>query len=343
MRPCYKLTTVAAAAGAKAKTTLSIMGEIGFWGVQAKEFVAAIKAVDTDEIEVEIDSIGGDMFAASTIYNTLRASGKKIVTTVMGLAASSASYIFMAGDVRKMPGNAFLMIHKPWAVVAGNDTELMDTAANLTKFGTKMGATYQDRSGMTDEQFATVMKDTDTWLDADEALELKLATEIGDEIHVSASFDLERAELPKNVVGIYAKASKTAKTESTTEPEQIRALAVAGGLDDGEAATIALACSTLEEAEGRILAAKNIKVLAKIAGKMDLVANALKTNMSVADFRKKVIEMREAEDEHTDNTPPPKKDKPGAKTGTQASLDPAAVWGKIEKRREDQRAQRTKR
>lgn len=343
MRTCFQLTPVAAAAGTKAKTKLTIMGEIGFWGVQAKEFLEAISKVDTDEIDVEIDSIGGDMFAGTTIYNALRASGKKINTSVMGLAASAASYIFMAGDTRTMPANAFLMIHKPYTGVVGNDEELMEAAEILSKFTKRMGATYQSRAGLSEEQYGAIMKRTDTWLDSEEAKALNIATEVVEEIQVSASYDIERADLPKNVVGIYAKGAKKTAVEGTTEPEQIRTLALAGGLEEDDAATIALACATMKEAETRILAAKDIRVLAKIAGKMDLVKEALKSNMSVSDFRKKVIAMREAEDEHTDNTPPPKKDKPAAKAGTQASLDPTAVWDKINKRREGQRAQQAKR
>ena len=88
MRPCFAFN--AAANGA----TLSIFEDIGFWGVQAKDFRDQLQAVKGDELSVEISSYGGDVFAGLAMYNMLRASGKRVTTKVMSVAASAASVVF---------------------------------------------------------------------------------------------------------------------------------------------------------------------------------------------------------------------------------------------------------
>ena len=103
---------------AKAETgvEISILDEIGMWGVSAKEFIAELKQYAGQAITLTINSPGGSVFDALAIYNALRNSGGEVTTKVMGVAASAASLIFMAGDKRVMPENTFLMIHNPMTV-----------------------------------------------------------------------------------------------------------------------------------------------------------------------------------------------------------------------------------
>ena len=108
MRPCFAFN-----AATDTEATLEIYDEIGFWGVQAKEFITQLKGVKAPVLNVEISSPGGDVFAGIAIYNALKASGKEIVVKVMGMAASAASLIAMAGDKIVMPKNSFMMIHNP--------------------------------------------------------------------------------------------------------------------------------------------------------------------------------------------------------------------------------------
>ena len=91
---------------------------------------------------MEINSPGGDVFAGLAIYNALKGSGKEIVVKVMGVAASAASLIAMAGDKIVMPKNTFLMVHNPWSVAMGNAEELRQTADTLDKIGESLKATY---------------------------------------------------------------------------------------------------------------------------------------------------------------------------------------------------------
>lgn len=58
MRPCFAFN-----AATDTEATLSIYDEIGFWGVQAKDFVEQLRAVKAKVLNVEINSPGGDVFA----------------------------------------------------------------------------------------------------------------------------------------------------------------------------------------------------------------------------------------------------------------------------------------
>ena len=77
-------------AAADKTPVLSIFDDIGAYGVSAKSFLNDLRTVTTDEVDVEINSPGGDVFAGLAIYNGLRASGKKINVKVLRLAALPA-------------------------------------------------------------------------------------------------------------------------------------------------------------------------------------------------------------------------------------------------------------
>ena len=102
------------------KAELMLYGEISdtsWWGdeVTPKAFKSELDALgDVEQIDIYINSGGGDVFAGEAIYNMLRRHNAKKVVHVDGLAASIASIIAMVGDEIVMPENAMLMIHEAW-------------------------------------------------------------------------------------------------------------------------------------------------------------------------------------------------------------------------------------
>lgn len=71
------------------------------------------------DVTVNINSPGGDMFEGLAIYNLLREYQGKVTVKVLGIAASAASVIAMAGDDIQIGRGAFLMIHNCWVVAMG--------------------------------------------------------------------------------------------------------------------------------------------------------------------------------------------------------------------------------
>jgi ATP-dependent protease ClpP protease subunit len=132
MRPCFVVSNKSSTD--KNTAVLTVFGDIGLHGVQAKDFMVALDAVTATNIDVEISSNGGDVFAAITMFNGLRASGKTIRTKVMGIAASAASLLFLAGEKREMPGNTCVMVHSA-ATLPENFTAagMREAAATLEK------------------------------------------------------------------------------------------------------------------------------------------------------------------------------------------------------------------
>lgn len=311
MRPCFKFT---AAAKADDPATLSIYDEIGFWGVQAKDFIKDLSAVKSKVLNVEINSPGGDVFAGLAIYNALKGSGKEIVVKVMGVAASAASLVMMAGDKRIMPKNTFTMVHNPWSFAMGNADELRETADTLDKIGDSLQATYVAATGQSADKIKELLS-KDTWLTAEESLELGFATEVIDDVKAKAAFDMDRADLPEAVKAIYAKSEvpESDKEDPEDEPEpevpdtpvakQIEDLANTAGLQ-AHAATFAVACATLDEAKTRISAASEIVALCAVAKRPDDAGKAIRANKTVAEVRASLIAAMAEADEHTDNAPP---------------------------------------
>ncbi|EPJ5267720.1 head maturation protease, ClpP-related, partial [Providencia stuartii] len=103
---------------ASSDNTISVLDVIGedFWGegVTAKRISAALRAIGNQDVVVNINSPGGDMFEGLAIYNLLRAHNGKVTVNILGIAASAASVIAMAGDEIRMGRGAFLMIHNCW-------------------------------------------------------------------------------------------------------------------------------------------------------------------------------------------------------------------------------------
>ena len=320
MRPCFKFT---AKVGDKPEV-LSIDEEIGFWGMQAKDFRAGLDAVQGDNLRVEINSVGGDVFAGLGMYNMLRswaAEGRTVTTSTTGLVASIASVIFLAGDKRQMPKNSFGMIHSPMTIAGGTEEDLRDAADVLAKIKASMRGIYTDRMGA-DEATVNELLAKDSWLTAEEALEAGFATEITDAVEATARYDVSKLDLPTGATLFTAKKPPEPKAEVPLV-EQITALAKDAGFE-ALAADIALQCDTLDAAKARIAAAKDIQVYCTLAGQKDKVSGYVKANKSVADVRAALLKARAEEDPEIDNAPPARQAPP-----VTAHVNPTQTWAKL--------------
>ena len=195
-------------AAANDVATVSIFDEIGMWGITAREFIGDLANVKAKVLNVDINSPGGSVFEGVAIYNALMnrvKSGTVVNVTVMGVAASIASYIAMAGSKITMPANTYMMIHNPWGRTGGNADEMRDYADLLDKIALNLVATYVARTGQTEDEVKAMLS-KDTWLSAAEAKALGFCDEVSVAYEVSASFDLER--MPDNVKAIFNAAKK---------------------------------------------------------------------------------------------------------------------------------------
>ena len=159
--------------------TLDIEGELvvedGWWtdpgAVVARNFRKALDQVG--DVVVRINSPGGDVLAGAEIYNALRehsTSGKGRVTVhVTALAASAASVVAMAGDTVLMNPTAYMMIHNPWSIAAGDADDLRQLADQLDEIGEGIVEAYALKTGKSKAKLRELM-DAETYMSAPTAI-----------------------------------------------------------------------------------------------------------------------------------------------------------------------------
>ena len=163
-----------------------------FWtggGVTAKQVIADLEKLNAARLHVRINSPGGDAFEGSAIYNALRRFDGEVVTHIDGLAASAAATIAMAGEQIEIAENAFLMIHKAWAITLGNDQDHSKTAELLAKLDDSIANIYAQRSGKSAERVLQLM-DEETWMNSAEAKRNGFVDAISEKAAAQNSFDL---------------------------------------------------------------------------------------------------------------------------------------------------------
>ena len=135
----------------------------------AKKVASQLRAI-AGPVEVQINSPGGDMFEGIAIYNVLREHPHDVTVKVMGMAASAASIIAMAGDTVEIGAASFLMIHNCWVLAMGNRHDMRETAEFLEPFDAAMVDVYAVRSGQKAEDIAKWM-DAETFMSGSQAIE----------------------------------------------------------------------------------------------------------------------------------------------------------------------------
>jgi ATP-dependent Clp protease protease subunit len=172
----------AAAAAGEQDRSISIYDAIGYdyWtgeGVTARRVSAALRALGEGPVTVNVNSPGGDMFEGLAIYNILREHKGDVTVKVLGIAASAASIIAMAGDTVQIARAAFLMVHNSWVIAAGNRNDLRETADWLEPFDAAMADIYVARTGA-DTKAITKLMDAESWIGGSAAIEQGFADEL---------------------------------------------------------------------------------------------------------------------------------------------------------------------
>ena len=164
--------------------TINIYGDITSWAWEELGEVSAVNLSkqlealgDVNEIQVFINSYGGEVAEGLAIYNALKRHKAKVTTYCDGFACSIASVIFMAGDERVMNESSLLMIHNAWTMAMGNSAELRKQADDLEKITQASVEAYKSHSSLTEKEIKKLM-DNETWILPTEALEYGFATKI---------------------------------------------------------------------------------------------------------------------------------------------------------------------
>lgn len=169
--------------------------------VSAYNLSKEIEGLDVEQINIYLNSYGGEVAEGIAIYNSLKRHKAAVKTVCDGMACSIASVIFMAGDERIMNNASLLMIHNAWTYTSGNADQLRKEADDLDKISNLSVKAYMEHINISEEELKTLL-DAETFLSPDEALEYGFATAIigdkkSDKASQSAKKTLQKMILAK--------------------------------------------------------------------------------------------------------------------------------------------------
>ena len=188
-----------------------------WYGIEAtspKDVTAVLDRAGGQPVEVEINSGGGDIFAGSEIYTALRTYKGEVNVYIVGLAASAASVIAMAGKSQMSP-TAMMMVHNVSSYAEGDYRDMGHQSEVLQKANKTIAAAYVAKSGMSEKDALSLM-DSETWLTAQQAVDKKLVDKVmfSDQSRMAAAYN---GLLPQSVI------DKAREQLTGTEAETLKA------------------------------------------------------------------------------------------------------------------------
>jgi len=144
--------------------------------ITPKQFKSDLISGEGD-ITIWINSPGGDVFAASQIYNMLMDYKGNVTVKIDGIAASAASVIAMAGGAVLMSPVSMFMIHNPMTIAIGDTEEMEKAIAMLSEVKESIINAYELKSGLSRARISHLM-DAESWFNAKKAVELGFADDI---------------------------------------------------------------------------------------------------------------------------------------------------------------------
>lgn len=163
------------------KRILLLDGEISdetWWGdeVTPQMFRSELNAAEGD-IDLWINSPGGDCYAAAQIYNMLMEYKGNVAVKIDGIAASAASVVAMAGTTVEISPLGMLMIHNPMTVSIGDTHEMERTITFLAEIKESIINAYEIKTELSRAKISRLM-DAETWMNAKKAVELGFADSV---------------------------------------------------------------------------------------------------------------------------------------------------------------------
>lgn len=183
-------------------------------GIASKEFAQELQKIPRDKkITVLIDSSGGNVWDGLAIHNLLAERRDKVTCRVIGIAASIASVIALAGYRTEIPKSALMMIHNPWGVCQGTAEEMRKCADALDKNGDVIAGVYEGKCKKPKADILKTMAE-ETWFTGEEAKEYGLVDELIDQMPMAASADKYNLSMFRRVpAALIQPQNKVATTE----------------------------------------------------------------------------------------------------------------------------------
>ena len=186
--------------------------------ITPKQFKSELTNSEGDII-VWLNSPGGDVFAASQIYNMLKEYDGKVTVKIDGIAASAASVIAMAGSEILMSPVAMMMIHNPATVIFGEASDLQSGIEMLSEVKESIINAYEQKTSLPRNKISKMM-DAETWFSAQKAVELGFADKVlyEDSGEVTDGFIFDKVTVTNALMRKIPKIKETQAVENIGTP-----------------------------------------------------------------------------------------------------------------------------
>lgn len=168
--PCFRIVNAAT-------PKLYVHGVIGGFDGDATEFVQAVHGITTKAMDVHVNSPGGFVYDAVSMYEALKSSPATVNVHIDGLAASAASFLAQAGDSVDISEGGRMMIHDAQGVGIGGPVDMREYADLLDAVSNDIAGIYARRAGGKPTAWRTAMSAT-TWYSAQQAVDANLADRV---------------------------------------------------------------------------------------------------------------------------------------------------------------------
>jgi ATP-dependent protease ClpP protease subunit len=124
-----------------------------------------------DELRVNINCYGGEVFAAVAIASIIEKTPAKKVFNVIGICASAATMLFTETDIVNIARGAMLMYHKPIIGIHGNENDLRRKIEILDKIENEnilKGLAFRTKKPV--DELASLIAN-EWWLTSEEAIQ----------------------------------------------------------------------------------------------------------------------------------------------------------------------------
>lgn len=186
------------------RAIIDIDGHIGpdFWeedgGNTKKNIKTQLKQIaeitQVDTIQVNIDSLGGDVNHALSIHDLLVENPARVEAVIHGMTASAATIIAMSGADISISDNAMLLVHNGKMFTGGDKNDFRQAAETLETVDRRIANIYAKRTGKTQEFHLEQMgknKGLGEWLTPEEAVERGYADKVFEPARVAASVEIQ--------------------------------------------------------------------------------------------------------------------------------------------------------
>ena len=180
--------------------TLDLFGLVGgtkdgsdLWGSKGfneNEFLDEFRQIPQDaEINISINSAGGSVLTALSIYSILCEHKAPITIRVNGCACSAATIITSIPNAKVIvPLGSMMMIHRMATHAYGSASDLKKGADTLQKLEDNVIQIYANKTGKEEKEIRKAVE-AESWYTAQEAVDFGLADEVDETITVTNSIE----------------------------------------------------------------------------------------------------------------------------------------------------------